>query len=180
VPVAPAPEAPVPVVESAAVVDPDPAPSFEEDEPHRPLLGTELLEDQPGGPSSARTLYDRSEQQQAPGAGRRFEQEEAERLATPVQWKAERLASDDTAVDAADDADDADDGDDDGLDFFDDVVEGDAEPDDAGPDDAEPDDAGPDDAGPDDAGPDDAESDDAGPDDTGPDDTESDEASPDA
>jgi hypothetical protein len=180
VPVAPAPEAPVPVVESAAVVDPDPAPSFEEDEPHRPLLGTELLEDQPGGPSSARTLYDRSEQQQAPGAGRRFEQEEAERLATPVQWKAERLASDDTAVDAADDADDADDGDDDGLDFFDDVVEGDAEPDDAGPDDAEPDDAGPDDAGPDDAGPDDAGPDDAEPDDAGPDDAGSGEASPDA
>jgi hypothetical protein len=142
-PVAPVPVAPAPVVESAAVVDPDPAPSFEEDEPHRPLLGTQLLDDQPGGPSSARTLYDRSAQQQAPGAGRRFEQEEAERLATPVQWKAERMGSDDTAVD------DGDDGDDDGLDFFDDVVERDADPDDVDPDDTEPDDAGSDEASPD-------------------------------
>jgi hypothetical protein len=140
VPVVPAPEAPVPVVESAAVVDPEPAPSFEDDEPRRPLLGTQLLDDQPGGPSSARTLYDRSEEQQTAAARRRLELEEAERLATPVQWKSERLGSDDSADD---------DSDDDGLDFFDDVVEGDAEPGDADPDDADPDVAGPEEASPD-------------------------------
>ena len=139
VPVAPVPVAPVPVDESAAAVDPDPAPSFEDDEPHRPLLGTQLLDDQPGGPSSARTLYDRSEQQQAATARGRFEQDEAERLATPVQWKSERLVS----ADAGDDA-----GDDDGLDFFDDFVERDARPDDVEPATIDPDAAGSDEASP--------------------------------
>ncbi|MEI6402187.1 MAG: alkaline phosphatase PhoX [Actinomycetota bacterium] len=142
-PVAPVPVVPMPVVESAAIVDPEPAPSFEDDEPHRPLLGTQLLDDQQDGPSSARTLYDRSEEQQAASARQRLELEEAERLATPVQWKSERMGSDDTADDDGDDDGDGD-GDDAELDFFDDVVERDD-----GPDDAEPDDAGSDEASPD-------------------------------
>jgi hypothetical protein len=130
-PVVVEPVVPAPVEESVAVVDPEPAPSFEEDESYRPILGNQLLEELPGGPSSARKLYDRSQEQQASGAARRLDSDEGERLATPVQWKAERLAGNEA------------DSDDDGLDFFDDVVDGDVDGD-AGPDDAGPDEASPD------------------------------------
>jgi hypothetical protein len=60
-PVVVEPVVPAPVEESVAVVDPEPAPSFEEDESYRPILGNQLLEELPGGPSSARKLYDRSQ-----------------------------------------------------------------------------------------------------------------------
>jgi hypothetical protein len=114
--VEPSPVPAAPIAESLAVIDPEPAPTFEDDESERPLLGTQLLEDRPGGPSSARTLYDRSQEQQTSGMARRFEIEEAETLATPVQWKSDRNTGDDNTGDDNT-------GDDAAADFFDDVVE---------------------------------------------------------